>query len=53
MSSGRLPQELSDVVIENLCNDIESLKRCSLVSRSWSSTSSSRLFENFAGRLAP
>ncbi|GJE96881.1 hypothetical protein PsYK624_130890 [Phanerochaete sordida] len=47
MSSGRLPQELSDIILEDLREDKEALQRCSLVSKAWSTTSSSLLFERF------
>ncbi|KAI0342288.1 hypothetical protein BDW22DRAFT_179537 [Trametopsis cervina] len=42
----RLPPELCDMIIENLCGDKLSLSACSIVSRSWLRTARQHLFES-------
>lgn len=44
MSNPRVPQEISDYVIDFLCNEHETLRQCCLVSKSWVSRVRKHLF---------
>ncbi|EKM48440.1 uncharacterized protein PHACADRAFT_266362 [Phanerochaete carnosa HHB-10118-sp] len=50
-SNRRLPQELFDIIIDNLHSDKDTLKECSLVCRSWVPSSSFHLLRRVAWPL--
>lgn len=44
----RIPQELSDLIIDHLYDDTDALRQCSLVCKSWEPSSTLHLFSSFS-----